>query len=577
MATTLGEALVYEPQTSAEPVARIKIGGAAGDEAARNGGVEFVDNDTLLTWGFGEPLKTWAIVSPEQPEREYARGPAAIETALLSRADGEILLSLTNGDFEIVPLDGGDPKRYEGHAGRVLVADRNGRYLATGAIDGTVRVWDTGSDRNTPLATFYLRGAAPGSGRQDVLAVRWEPGGKLVAAGAGGTLQLWQALDGDGRPTCFGAVGAEGRFACAGGSQAYGGDPTSEVTLDDARWLGSEVVLASGDPGVARRVNLATGKATAWGGIDDGAGVVVWSPDGQYLLSYPGPDAESPGSGRVIAVDSGEVAANIDGPILRASWPSAGLLVQREPGAVVRIDPSGWQETQRFEDPGEWLAADAQPRGDRLAISDEQGAIRVWDVPSGRLYPLIQANEGAAAKLAWHAGGSRLAAAGTKVTLWDAVTGAQLWASSAEGVDVTRPAFSPDGRLVAAGIDSAVYVWRTGTDEIVWRVTPDGNSTVSGVQWLSATDWENGRQRPMLLTWTPKMAQIWDLANGRADRAFQPRQQHKSGRGQPGRRPAPDDGRGRRHAGVGPLAEPAGATQKRGCGPNGGRAAVAAR
>jgi WD40 repeat protein/serine/threonine protein kinase len=167
------------------------------------------------------------------------------------------------------------------------------------------------------------------------------------------------------------------------------------------------------------------------------------------------------------------------------------------------------------------------PDGRRLATASWDGTVKVWDAQAlekdPALKPLLtfQGHDGYVRHVAFSPDGQRLAAAcgrwrdSGKVQVWDATTGALVFAVPAFVSSLKCLDFSPDGRrLVAVGRDpdSAVKVWdaRTGQELLTLRghthavvsvaFSPDGRHIAS------ATGKEDLAEPELLL---------WDAQTGR--------------------------------------------------------------
>jgi WD40 repeat protein/serine/threonine protein kinase len=90
--------------------------------------------------------------------------------------------------------------------------------------------------------------------------------------------------------------------------------------------------------------------------------------------------------------------------------------------------------------------------GSRLASASSDGTVRIWDAETGKLSMTLQSEgERNRFNFSWvgfGAAGSRLAAVGQQLKVWDASTGKELL--SVDGLFDTG-AFSPDGKLLAVG------------------------------------------------------------------------------------------------------------------------------
>jgi WD40 repeat protein len=142
--------------------------------------------------------------NPGRYERTvYLRDMTTTQTAVLSRQPdsyGEALAFHPGGDLLAGSggLDGsvnlwnpttGEVTVLAGHTAGVhaVAFDPNGRTLATGSVDATVRLWDVETRRTTAVLE-------PRSGY--VVAMAFSPDGRTLAIGGGYTVQLWDVATG---------------------------------------------------------------------------------------------------------------------------------------------------------------------------------------------------------------------------------------------------------------------------------------------------------------------------------------------------------------------------------------------
>jgi eukaryotic-like serine/threonine-protein kinase len=109
-----------------------------------------------------------------------------------------------------------------------------------------------------------------------------------------------------------------------------------------------------------------------------------------------------------------------------------------------------------------------RPDGDRLASAGDDGTVKIWNSRTGEVIQQFPAHADSVLSVAFHRDGKHLASRGAdmKLKVWDlTATGQPVWTEPCDAVrkfgTAYTVAFSPDGRLLAAGIgtDGVVRVW----------------------------------------------------------------------------------------------------------------------
>jgi WD40 repeat protein len=411
-------------------------------------------------------------------------------TSLAFAPDQHTLISGTTSG----PLSGWDIKRRAlqyrllGHTGLVvsLAISRNGRTLASGSFDNSVRLWDLALGRSIgePLVahTGPVRGLAFGrtddvllSGGNEGDIVRWDlralprlatplpsttpmtkvwfrqEGRAVASGGADGSLRLWdvrqRAPTGTFRASLRGPGASVVAFHPDARTVAHSG-PQGSVRLWDVRQRGP---VGPPLPGPRRPTTA-----------------LVFSPDGRRL-------AAGNGDGTVtvwdlqrrqpIAVPRGGHAGRVR---TLAFTPTGGTLASGGVDGQIHLWDlaSGGHSELRWEHAGAIRSLLFDPEGRTLAAGDGYGSVTLWEnaVPGAKpRRQLLGRHTGAVSSLAFRADGEELASGGAdgKVLLWDVPRRQELGDGFAGHANlVTSLAFSPDGRtLVSGGGDSRLLLW----------------------------------------------------------------------------------------------------------------------
>jgi hypothetical protein len=215
--------------------------------------------------------------------------------------------------------------------------------------------------------------------------------------------------------------------------------------------------------------------------------------------------------------DVASVAFSQDGRLFAAG--SGALL---EPGSVKLWDTRDWRVRQvltGFKSDVESVAF--SPDSMHLVTGSRDQAVEIWDVQTGALLRLLDAGSEVFA-VAYSPDG-RLIAAGSgssgsgapgRVSVWDAQTGQLLWMRKGHSERCLSVAFSPDGRLLgSAGNDNTIRLWNPRTGNLEHMLEAHGVLMVCSVAFSPDS-------KTVACGGSDGSARLWDLSSGNIRRIF---------------------------------------------------------
>jgi WD40 repeat protein/serine/threonine protein kinase len=347
-----------------------------------------------------------------------------------------------------------DAVTLQGHDGpvRALVCSPDGKWLASAGDDQAIKIWQV----ETGQLTVTLRGH-----EKIIHGLSFSHDGLRLASASGDrTVRIWNVMTGKELQVLAGHQGSvasvsfhsDGKRVASGG-----GDRTVKIWDLDS---GEAIKTIAGHKGQVTSVCYSLdGTLLAAGGT---LFLRLYDNNGVYVGGLSGPStyvrsiALSP-QGKYLAARHHELAR--PGGIRSKEVVQLWDVASRRKLMIMRGCAGSGSMSLSFSSDGKLLAAPS-----------DDGAVKVWRIPTGEEVLRLEGHVGAVTAVAFHPDGKRLASAGhdRTVKVWDVFTQERVLTLTGHKRFIKSLAFRPDGKqLASTSGDQAVKLWDIAAQEEV--------------------------------------------------------------------------------------------------------------
>jgi WD40 repeat protein len=381
----------------------------------------------------------------------------------------------------------------------------DGKTLATGCWDNTVKLWDASTGREMVALKGHTKG---------ILSVTFSPDGKILATGSSdGTAKLWSVTTGKELASLEGQT--DPGFLSEITSVAFSPDGKALATGGYKYQLSAS---PSPSIGIAKLWDISNKQELTT--LSGNMGIifsVAFSPDSKTLatgsLSLQPGDPPGPGTLKLWEAATGKEFADLKGHMdwIRcvAFSPDGKTLATGSADKTVKLwDLATRQELVTLKGHTNWVLSLAFSKdGKTLATGSDDNTVKLWDVDTRQEKATLKGHNAGINSVAFTPDQKRLATGSFDYTakLWDVATRYEQGTLRGHTDWVRCVTFSPDGKTLATGSgheDKTVKLWdmareqematlKGHTDRINSVVfSPDGKTLATGSDDKTARLWD---------------------------------------------------------------------------------------